>query len=79
MDSEAKRNGKCGTAIPSDMEERFEAIEERVQAGIELARTQLATLNERTTDLMRAHPGATILVAIGAGYLVGRLASRKWR
>ena len=55
----------------------LEALEEKLQAGIDVMQARLARLDERTTALMRAHPGATILVALGAGYLIGRLASRR--
>ena len=54
-----------------------ETIEERVQAGVDVARSRLLMLNERAVTAMRAHPGTTILVALGLGYLVGRMASRR--
>ncbi len=54
-----------------------ETIEERVQAGVDVARSRLMMLNERAVTAMRAHPGTTILVALGLGYLVGRMASRR--
>lgn len=75
MDAETK--GDCRVDPVLHGAEHIEALEERVQAGIDVARAQLSALNERTLDLMRAHPGATILVAVGAGYLIGRLASRR--
>lgn len=57
--------------------EAAETIEERVQAGLNVARSRLTTINERAVAAMRAHPGTTILVALGLGYLVGRMASRR--
>ncbi len=75
METESKGGGMDKTMIPDS--EKLESIEEKMQAGMDVARERLATLSERTTAMMRAHPGATILIALGMGYLVGRMASRR--
>lgn len=75
METETRGGGMDKTMLPNA--EELETFEERMQAGVDVARARLATLNERTTAMMRAHPGATILVALGMGYLIGRLASRR--
>lgn len=75
MDAETKGGGMDKTMIPNA--EQMETFEEKMQAGVDVARARLTTLNERTTAMMRSHPGATILIALGMGYLVGRMASRR--
>ena len=52
-------------------------LEERLAPQLELVRDRLATFNERAVGFMRAYPGTCLVCAVGVGFLLGRLASRR--
>lgn len=52
-------------------------LEERFAPRIEAAKEQLNLVNVRVKGFIRQNPGTTLLCAVGVGYLIGRLASRK--
>jgi ElaB/YqjD/DUF883 family membrane-anchored ribosome-binding protein len=52
-------------------------LEERLGPQIELVRDRLSTYGERAVQLLRTYPGTSLVVALGAGFLLGRLASRR--
>lgn len=52
-------------------------LEERIGPQVELVRDTLGTWNERALGFMRTYPGTTLIVAVGVGFLFGRLASRR--
>ena len=52
-------------------------LEERFAPKIEEAKEQISQLNVRLKGFIRENPGTSLLVAVGAGYLIGRLASRR--
>ncbi|MBI5547076.1 MAG: hypothetical protein HY901_24615 [Deltaproteobacteria bacterium] len=52
-------------------------IEERIAPQMEMVRERLDHLNQRALHLMRTYPGTCLLGAIGVGFLLGRLASRR--
>lgn len=60
--------------LQESLEERYEELEERY----EQARDALEEYNRTAMDFIRENPGICIAGAIGAGYIVGRLASRRW-
>lgn len=41
-------------------------------------RARLDDFNEQATRFIRENPGLCIVGAVAAGYLIGRLASRRW-
>ncbi len=55
----------------------LEDLEERFAPKIEEAKQQLSALNARAKGFIRENPGTTLLAAVGLGYLIGKLASRK--
>lgn len=48
----------------------------RLEEGLEEARDELEDLNERVIDVIKRRPGTCLLVALAAGFLIGRMASR---
>lgn len=52
-------------------------LEEKLAPRLEEAKEQLELLNVRVKGFIRRNPGTSLLCAIGVGYLIGRLASRK--
>jgi len=52
-------------------------LEERFAPRIEEAKEQLSLVNQRVKGFIRENPGTTLLAALGVGYLIGKLASRK--
>ncbi|MGC4114410.1 MAG: hypothetical protein QM765_07320 [Myxococcales bacterium] len=52
-------------------------FEERLGPQIEMVRDRIVTFGERAVTLLRAYPGTTLVVALGAGFLIGRIASRR--
>ena len=76
-------NDQNGSARPHAMDEQLHLedaardLEQRFGPKIAEAREQLQAVNVRVTGFIRQHPGAALLCAQGAGYLNGKLASRK--
>ena len=52
-------------------------LEARFAPRIEEAKEQLNLVNVRVKGFIRQNPGTTLLCALGVGYLIGKLASRK--
>jgi ElaB/YqjD/DUF883 family membrane-anchored ribosome-binding protein len=48
----------------------------RLEHGLEEARDELSDLNDRVVDVIKRRPGTCLLVALAAGFLIGRMASR---
>ena len=57
--------------------ETIRDLEERFAPKIEEAKEQLHAMNGRIQGFIRENPGTSLLAAVGVGYLIGRLASRK--
>ncbi len=53
------------------------ALEERLGPQIEQVRETLSGFNEKALKVMRERPGTCLLCAVGFGFLIGRLASRR--
>jgi ElaB/YqjD/DUF883 family membrane-anchored ribosome-binding protein len=56
-------------------ERSLEAFEQGLAAGREWARKA----TQRTMDWIEGHPGEALLIAIGAGFLVGQVLFRRGR
>jgi hypothetical protein len=52
--------------------------EELWSGQIETARARLEELNRRAADFVQENPAVCVLGALGIGYLVGKMASRRW-
>jgi hypothetical protein len=52
-------------------------LEDRFAPRIEEAKEQLNLVNIRVQGFIRQNPGTSLLCAVGLGYLIGKLASRK--
>jgi hypothetical protein len=57
-----KDNGSVGRDLERQAEERIEDL-----------RVRFDELNERLTGFIRERPGTSLLVALGAGFLIGRM------
>jgi len=74
-DSESpERESARSDELERDLADRYEELEE----SYDRAREALEEYNRRAIDFVREHPGICIAGALGAGYIVGRLASRRW-
>jgi hypothetical protein len=54
--------GGVARRISSEAEEQLDVLRER-----------LSELNERVTGFIRERPGTSILIALGCGWLIGRM------
>lgn len=54
-----------------------DALEENLEAQLEQVRYALGAWNQKALQVMREYPGTCLLCAVGAGFLIGRLASRR--
>jgi ElaB/YqjD/DUF883 family membrane-anchored ribosome-binding protein len=48
----------------------------RMEHGLEQARDELSDLNDRLIDVIKRRPGTALLIALAAGFVIGRIASR---
>jgi hypothetical protein len=48
----------------------------RLEEGLEEARDELSDLNQRVIAVIKRRPGTCLLVALAAGFVIGRMASR---
>ena len=48
----------------------------RLEEGLEEASEELSDLNERVIDIIKRRPGTCLLIALAAGFVIGRMASR---
>ena len=48
----------------------------RLEEGLEEASEELSDLNERVIDIIKRRPGTCLLIALAAGFVIGRIASR---
>lgn len=70
MDAESRGDGDgFGRVVAS--------FEERVGPRIEQARQALESINAKALRVLREYPGTSLIVAVGVGFLIGRLASRR--
>lgn len=52
-------------------------LEDRFAPRIEEAKEQFNLVNTRVKGFIKENPGTSLLCALGVGYLIGKLASRK--
>lgn len=59
-------------STPHDGPARAHEAADRVGRGIDEARDRVASLRGDAAAFIRARPGVALLLAFGAGYLIGR-------
>ena len=62
---------------PPPLGETIRELEQRFAPKIEEAKEQLSLVNGKIKGFIRENPGTSLLAAVGIGYLIGKLASRK--
>ncbi len=77
MSVEETEKPKSAPEAPPPLGETIRDLEERFAPKIEEAKEQLSLINGKMKGFIREHPGTSLLAAVGLGYLIGRLASRK--
>jgi hypothetical protein len=48
----------------------------RLEDGLAEAREELSDINEAVIDVIKRRPGTCLLIALAAGFVIGRMASR---
>ncbi len=61
-----------------DTRERLEEQYHNIEKQVVQTRAQLQEFNEQAVTFIRQNPGWCILGAVTVGYLVGRMASKRW-
>jgi ElaB/YqjD/DUF883 family membrane-anchored ribosome-binding protein len=70
-------DGRVDTQPASDqVAEQERHVAEQVQAGIDQVRSELDQLERRTRELIQARPITSLVTALAAGFLLGRIAKR---
>ena len=75
---QAARSDSTVSESSRDARERLEQHYRDIEQTYGDTRARLEEFNERAADFIRENPGVCIVGAVAAGYLVGRLASRRW-
>ena len=85
QDRGGQNRGGQSQAKTEEMRERAREVQDRIEEGYnELeqryddARVQLRQANDTAVSFIRENPALCIVGAVGIGYFVGRLASRRW-
>ncbi len=58
--------------------ERLERHYREIEQTYDDTRARLEDFNEKASDFIRENPAICIAGAVAAGYVIGRLASRRW-
>jgi ElaB/YqjD/DUF883 family membrane-anchored ribosome-binding protein len=66
--------GQRAREVQDAIEDSVHEIEERYRD----VRDQLQHANHQAVDFIRKHPATCIFGAVAVGYLVGRMASKRW-
>jgi ElaB/YqjD/DUF883 family membrane-anchored ribosome-binding protein len=48
----------------------------RLEQGLEQAQEELKDFNDKVVDVIKRRPGTCLLIALAAGFVIGRMASR---
>jgi ElaB/YqjD/DUF883 family membrane-anchored ribosome-binding protein len=62
----------------ADARQRLEQHYRELEQTYDDTRARLEDFNEQAVDFIRENPAICIVGALAAGYVVGRLASRRW-
>jgi hypothetical protein len=66
-----------GRTLEHSVESNLGELGERVRPQLEEAKRKLQALNGQATALIKEHPAACLLGALGLGYLIARIARRQ--
>jgi hypothetical protein len=58
------------------LQETLKEQQARLEQGLEEARDELSEINERVIHVIKRNPGTCLLIALAAGFVIGRIASR---
>ena len=70
----AEKNNHSETSDPRVL---LGEVSERLAPKLEEAHEQLLAFSDRVKGMIREYPGAVVLGAVGVGFVVGKLVSRK--
>jgi ElaB/YqjD/DUF883 family membrane-anchored ribosome-binding protein len=59
-----------------EVQQKLKEEQARLEQGLDRAREELTDLNQRVVDVIRRRPGTCLLLALAAGFVIGRMASR---
>lgn len=65
-------------ANPQQLQEKARELQDRIAPQIDEARRNLVDLNQRVVSFIKENPGTCLVGAVAVGFLVGKLASRRW-
>jgi hypothetical protein len=68
---------ELGRSVEHNLGKNLSDLGDRVGPQIEEAKRRLHSLNSQATQLIKDHPAACLLGALGVGYLIARLARRE--
>jgi ElaB/YqjD/DUF883 family membrane-anchored ribosome-binding protein len=71
---EQRSTGERAREVQDAIEDSVHEIEQRYRD----VRDQLQHANHQAVDFIRKHPATCIFGAVAVGYLVGRMASKRW-
>lgn len=76
--SEPTANPVTSSDNPADARQRLEDHYRQIERTYDDTRARLEDFNHRAVDFIRENPGVCIVGAVAAGFVIGRLASRRW-
>jgi len=68
-----RTGGTPGVRNNGDVGAKTREIAEQAEAQLAQLRERMGEINERVVGFIRERPGTAILIALGAGYLIGRM------
>lgn len=75
MENEPMHEGASDpSAFPDDIQRSAQEIEDRLLS----TRDRVHDLNEKAVRFIQERPAAAIGVAFGVGYIIGKLAAKRW-
>lgn len=59
-----------------EVQQKLKEEQSRLEQRLDQARDELSDLNQRVVDVIKRRPGTCLLLALAAGFVIGRMASR---
>ena len=63
---------------PQQIADKARELQARITPQLDEARKNLTDLNTRVSSYVRQNPGLCLLAAAATGFLIGKIASRRW-